>query len=211
MVNTINNDNNIEFSGANRRYYNGKVRLGKKINIVNMTPQLKRHIAMRGMSRVNLITEWDNVIGKIYSEHSLPSVIKNISGVKTLICKVRHTRIIEFQHEKELFIKQINLFAGFSLIDDIRFVRVDSLPKKRKVPIPIGLTVPNEPHPKLSDEVSQCQNIELQKSFHLLAHIIMPVHTEKKDSNHNEVIRENKNLLSSWRERAKIILNCPNK
>ncbi len=204
-------DNIVEFSGINRPYYDGKIRLGKKVNVTNMTPQLKRHIAMRGMSQVNLLAQWDNIIGKIYAEHSIPDAIKNISNVKTLICKVRYTRIIEFQHQKSEFIKQINLFAGFPLIEDIRFIRVDKLPCKIKIPLPIGLKIPNEPHPKLSELPTQCQNTELQKAFHALAHVIIPVNTIINNNKSVHVTEKKQNLLNSWREKAKIILNCPDK
>jgi hypothetical protein len=203
-----NNDAIIEFSGATRKFYDGKVRLGKKLNITSMNPQLKRHIAMRGMSHINLIAAWDTVIGSIYAEHSIPDSIKNISGIKTLICKVRYTRIIEFQHQKTEFIKQINLFAGMPLIADIRFVRVDNVPKKQKIPTPCGLRIPNELHPKLSKIESQCQNTELQKAFHLLAHVVMPI---DKAVDNLVSLNKSENLLNSWRDRAKIILNCHDK
>lgn len=207
-------DNNtvIEFAGIHRKFYDSKVRLGKKLDITNMNPQLKRHIAMRGMAHINLIAAWDTVIGSIYAEHSLPDSIKNISGIKTLICKVRYTRIIEFQHQKSEFIKQINLFAGMPLIADIRFVRVDNLPKKQKIPTPSGLRIPNEPHPKLLTIESQCHNEELKKAFHLLAHVVMPI-DKTVDNPVDKLVTVNKseNLLNSWRDRAKIILNCHDK
>ena len=201
-------DNITEFSGETRKFYDGKIKLGTKLNVFNVNPQLNRHLAYRGMRHINLIAQWDNVIGQIYAEHSIPDSIKNISGVKTLLCKVRYTRIIEFQHQKIEFIKQINLFSGIELINDIRFVRVDKLPLKRKTPIPNGLKIPNEPHPKLLAVTSQCCHLELQKAFHDLAHAIMPqtkpTHTETQPT-------KSENLLTSWRNRAKNILNCPDK
>lgn len=208
----LNNNHDItEFSGVDRKFYDSKIKLGKKLNISYVNPQLKRHIAMRGMSHVNLIAEWDTIIGKIYAEHSIPDRIKNISDVKTLICKVRYTRIIEFQHQKTEFIKQINLFAGLPLIADIRFIRVDNLPKKLKIPVPSGLTIPNEPHPKLSEASSQCHDKTLQKAFHALAHIIMPINKTTHHSNGDVTQHQKQNLLSTWRDRAKIILNCHDK
>lgn len=197
---------------VNRHRYDGKVRLGKKLNIFDLNPQLKRHIVLRGMGRINLIAQWDNIIGKIYADHCIPVAIKTISNLKTLICKVRYTRIIEFQHQKNEFMQQINLFAGFKLIDDIQFVRVDTLPAKRTMPIPNGLKIPNIPHPKLSEVSVQCQSSDLKNAFHALAHIIMPVSeisNKPTSCEHQQPKREN--LLDSWRNRAKNILNCTKK
>lgn len=213
-MNQRNNLDTIEYVGQNRKYYDSKIRLGKKLNILDMTPQLKRHITIRGMSKINLIAQWDNIIGKIYADHCMPDSVKNISGIKTLLCKVRYTRIIEFQHQKFEFIKQINLFAGYEFIDDIRFIRVDNLPKKREYPVPIGLKITNEPHPKLSKISLQCQNEDLKKVFHLLAHVIMPINKGTEKISHKENIEQHNpktNLLSSWRDRAKIVLNCSDK
>jgi hypothetical protein len=205
LKNYSDNQDTVEFSGANRPYYDGKVKLGKKLSILDINPHLKRQIAYRGMGRINLIAQWDNIIGRIYAEHSLPVAIKNISNIKTLVCKVRYTRIIEFQHQKTEFIKQINVFAGFDLIADIQFVRVDKLPPKRKIPVPSGLKIPDTPHQKLSETSVQCQNTDLKKAFHSLAHIIMP-HSENKQTPPASI--KNENLLTSWRNRAKNILNC---
>ena len=50
-------DNITEFSGETRKFYDGKIKLGKKLNVFNVNPQLKRHLAYRGMRHINLIAQ----------------------------------------------------------------------------------------------------------------------------------------------------------
>ena len=66
---------------------------------------LKKHLAKRGMSDVNLMTGWEKIVGYGLAKYSFPDWIKNISGVKTLCIKVLETRILECHHLKFKFLR----------------------------------------------------------------------------------------------------------
>lgn len=198
-----------EMPGLERKHNETTIKLGKKLNLIQKDKHLNRYMSFRGMHKIDIIAQWEHMIGKIYAEHSLPIMIKSISGVPTLICKVKYTRILEFQYQKENFIKQINLFAGNSVIRDIKFERTDKLPHKRSIPSSvISKSLPNETHPKLSKEIMDFENPDLQNALNVLAYLIMPL--EKKD-NKPQYIQESSNIINSWRERAKILLNSCDK
>lgn len=200
--------NNIDLEvlpGSDRKSSDTKLRLGKKLNVMNSNEHLKQEIRLKGMKYVNVTAEWENIVTPIYANYSLPIAIKNISGTKTLLCKVLHTRTIEFQHEKENFIKKINLFANVELVQDIRFIRADRLPPRREKPVSMLKKIPKGPHLKFSQHTEQCQNETLKAELNKLAHLVLtPQETVKK-------VRKSSPMLNAWRERARILLNSPDK
>jgi|GEM_PF-4554090 len=196
--------------GRERTKQDAKLRLGKKLNISNVNQHLKEQLRLKGMSRLNLIKEWAHIVSGVYAHHSIPLAVKNINGKKTLFCKVLYTRILEIQHEKENFIKKINLYAGRHFIDDIVFKRTDKLPITMYKPLPSLKKIINTPHPKLKDQETSYKNQDLYKTLNQLAHFILPI--ENKPDKAVETADNTRNtpkLLKNWRERAKNLLNCP--
>lgn len=136
---------------------------------------LKKHLAKRGMSDVNLMTGWEKIVGYGLAKYSLPDWIKNISGVKTLCIKVLETRTLECQHQKDDILQRINLTAGYHFIDDIRFIRVQKLPKSKyqmaKTPADVPVTI----HPFLKEQTTAFQDKTLENAFNILAHYVIPI------------------------------------
>lgn len=200
----------IEFPGSDRKFGDVTLKLGKKINPFKKNDTLKRQLFIRGMKNIDLIAQWAKIIGKVYADHSIPTSIKIIAGVKTLVCKVRYTRILEFQYQKETFIKQINIYAGQHVIQDIRFIRSENIPQKRIYNTLIDKETNKEKHPKLEHLSQKLEKPKLYETFNMLAHLVMPIiakpQTSDQLNNAQKTIPSSK-LLTSWRERAKILLN----
>ena len=136
---------------------------------------LKKHLAKRGMSDVNLMTGWEKIVGYGLAKYSFPDWIKNISGVKTLCIKVLETRILECQHQKPDILQRINLTAGYHFIDDIRFFRVQKLPKSKYQMAKMPVDIPITPHPFLTEQTTAFQDKTLENAFNVLAHYVIPI------------------------------------
>jgi hypothetical protein len=169
---------------------------------------------MKGFFKTNVIASWDKIVGKIYSEHSYPHHIKKNHEQKILIVKVRYTRILEFQHLKSDFLNQVNLFAGYPFIDDIQFKRVEKIPTTKYKKTSFIKDIPTTPHPRIQKKNMGFIDKDLEKSFNILAHLVMPLKT-----NHNSDVLSasnkrkitNNSLLTSWRDRAKVVLGVDKK
>lgn len=142
------------------------------------------YMARKGMQNVDLVGEWPKIIGSYLSKYSVPEGIKNISGERILSVRVFETRVIEFQHQKDDFIERVNICAGYPMIDDIRFIRVQSLPKSRykNRTTYSNKTLPKTPHPALLAQKTHFQDKKLEKAFHLLAHVVMPLPETPKEA-----------------------------
>ena len=135
------------------------------------------YMARKGMHNVDLVGEWSKIIGSYLAKYSVPEGVKNISGQRVLFVRVFETRVIEFQHQKDDFIERVNICAGYPMIDDMRFIRVQTLPKSKykNRMIYSNKTLPKTPHPALVSQKTHFQDKVLEKAFHLLAHSVMPL------------------------------------
>ncbi|MEM6602553.1 MAG: DUF721 domain-containing protein [Pseudomonadota bacterium] len=168
------------------------------------TPGMFRQMARRGLKDVNLISEWDKIVGPILAKYSIPEGVKNISGRRILIIKVFETRIIEFQHQKADIQSRVNLTAGYAFIEDIKFTRTRKIPKSKYERRGAIKSLPETPHPSLTEQKSHFQNKNLEKAIHKLAHCVLAVPDE------NDKVKQEKTEpqrpQKAWLQEAKKIL-----
>lgn len=186
---------------------NNPNKLGKKLNITSLF--LAQDLAKRGFARCDLITNWEAILTRVFAKDSNPERIRKISDKQVLFVKVRFTRVLEFQYEKTNFIRQINLFAGFGMVDDIKFVRSEKIIDLCKKTMATLIQTPKEKHHKLlayeQEKHEQCSK-ELRDAFHQLAHLIMPASKVNKPSIPTPQPPPVP-VLNSWRSKAKDVFN----
>lgn len=148
------------------------MRLGK-FSFTRKTPGMKHQMTRRGLNDVNLISEWDKIIGPALARYSVPEGVKNISGQRILYIKVFETRIIEYQHQISDILKRINMTAGFHFVDDIKLRRVIKLPKSRYKKLPSLPSFPKEQHKFIKEQKTKFNDNSLEKAFSNLAYAVL--------------------------------------
>ena len=148
------------------------MRLGK-FSFTRRTPGMSRQMARRGMNDLNLIAEWDKIIGPALARYSVPEGVKNVSGQRILYIKVFETRVIEYQHQKSDILKRINMTAGFHFVDDLKLRRVIKLPKSRYQKLPNLPSFPKEQHSFIKEQKTKFNDSSLEKAFSNLAHAVL--------------------------------------
>lgn len=176
----------------------GSIRLGK-FSFTTKTPFLEKQLHRKGFHNLDLLAHWEKVVGRNLLPYSLPVYIKIISEKKTLFVQVFETRVIEFQHQKDFYLHHINEMAGFQMLDEICFLRVNKIPKtKYNKPKPVSKTEFLEKHPSLERKNYEFVNKNLQITFNHLAHYIIPIKEENKTTQQNNDSPQTQKPKKAW-------------
>lgn len=176
------------------------LRLGR-FSFTRKTPGMNHQMTRRGLNSINLISEWDKIIGPALARYSVPEGVKNISGKRIVYIKVFETRIIEYQHQKDDILKRINMTAGFHFADDLKLRRVTKIPKSRYKTLPKAIGFPKEEHDFIKNQKRKFNDQSLEKAFSNLAHAVLK---KKNQTEHKKVTQ--KPTQKSWVLEAKKIL-----
>lgn len=107
---------------------NNKKHYGLK-NLSNFLPsEVKSLLKKRGFFELELLKNWDQIIGEKYSKLTIPIRVKasNNQGankISTLFLKADSSIGFAVQHDKTKIIKKINSFFGYSAVDSISIIQ----------------------------------------------------------------------------------------
>ena len=114
---------------------NNKKHYGLK-NISNFFPnEVKKLLRKRGFFELELLKNWDQIIGTKYSKLTTPIRVKRISGqsrgkISTLFIKVDSSVGFAVQHDLNKIINKINSFFGYTAVDKISIIQDHLIEKK---------------------------------------------------------------------------------
>lgn len=140
-------------------------------------------LAKRGFTERRLISNWEEVVGKVLSSQCLPIQItyptsENRQG--NLHVGVLHAYATELQHQVSILLEKVNRFLGYEAIAGIRFhpLPIKNIKTKPKSSISV---VPQFPIPTdWQIKIGEIHDEELRQNLLLLASYIEPLTPDKK-------------------------------
>ena len=113
---------------------------------------VKGILKRNGYNYSEIISKWDNLVGKDISDFSYPKSIKmsrgNTNGI--LILAVKRGNEINIEYSKKEIINKINSYFGYKLISEIRLQTFNTQIKKNKNVNKIN-TLPEDFEKKITD------------------------------------------------------------
>ena len=95
---------------------------------------VKGILKRNGYNYSEIISKWDNLVGKDISDFSYPKSIKmsrgNTNGI--LILAVKRGNEINIEYSKKEIINKINSYFGYQLINDVKLLAINTEYKKIK-------------------------------------------------------------------------------
>ncbi len=90
-------------------------------------PLAKQLLGLDGMVIIDLISNWDNIVGKTISQYSLPQKIffkkgERINGCLEII-SLSGAFAMEIQQNEKLIIDKVNTFFGYSAINKLKVIQ----------------------------------------------------------------------------------------
>ncbi|MCT4575675.1 MAG: DUF721 domain-containing protein [Alphaproteobacteria bacterium] len=105
---------------------------------------------------LNLIKNWDKIVGKEYSKILKP--IKVISKTSSLVVMSDRNFSLEAKYISPMLIEKINIFYGYKSFKKIEFVFKDKSLKTNQKPI----IIPSELKNKIEEKVCNIENDDLK-------------------------------------------------
>lgn len=95
----------------------------------SMSPLIKKLLGNKGLIEIDLLTNWQNIVGQEIAEHSMPQKIvfkPNCRNDGTLHLLVAGSAFaLEIQHNIPLILEKINTFFGYKAIAKITIMQND--------------------------------------------------------------------------------------
>ena len=95
----------------------------------NIEQMAKKLLGVHGLTEIDLLKNWESVVGEDFARHSLPERIdfkKDMRNDGTLILKVSSGALaLEISHKAPVIIEKINTYFGYCAISHIKIIQTD--------------------------------------------------------------------------------------
>ncbi len=96
----------------------------------SMSPLIKKLLGNKGLIEIDLLSNWQNIVGQEIAEHSMPQKIvfkPNCRNDGTLHLLVAGSAFaLEIQHKLPIILEKINTFFGYKAIAKITIMQNDA-------------------------------------------------------------------------------------
>ena len=101
----------------------------------NLLPEeAKKMLKSRGFSELELLANWERIVGKKFAKLTIPVKLKTGKGSEKnngkLLVKVDRSMAFAFEHEREKIIRKTNLFFGYDVINRVEIIQASIKIKK---------------------------------------------------------------------------------
>ena len=96
----------------------------------NLLPNdVKKLLKNRGFFELELLSNWEKIVGKSFNKLSYPTKIKTTNsspkGKGKLVVKVDRSISFAFEHEHKKIVDKINLFFGYNAVEKIEIIQIN--------------------------------------------------------------------------------------